>query len=726
MRLTAYADRVIRVRVGDENAESLFDRYNLLTKPCDCGELIPNGIKAGDLSVTEKDGVLTFFTDRFTRTMDITSADTDAIKGYFDAQLNGMRPQPKHIIGEEGKRGFGAVDFHKDPKYVRFSGIEDELFYGLGAANRDRIVLNGRTYLERVVYQENEIPVPFLMTKAGYGILCGSTFWHGVDVCAKNKSEILWYLPDGEMDFFLFAGEDLPAVLERFTYVTGRPALLPKWAYGLAYIDQYTADQYEVMRNAAMFREKKLPCDSISLEPGWMEKRYDFTVHKKWNRGRFLIEDWARKTVPNQVNPNFFTAALKRYGFKLHLWLCCEHDFTAEEERRIGNDVCPEIPDWFEHLKQFVCDGASSFKLDPCHTVDNADERRIYANGKGEPEMHNLIQTLYMRDMYRGASEFTGLRPMHHYCGGYTGTGAYGATNTGDNGGELSTLVWVLSCGMSGISNLTCDMNVFEKETLHYCFFTAWCQLNSWYGFAQPWWAGEEIEPVFEYYDRLRYKLLPYIYSTAISANMTGLPICRAMPLVFNDSEVENAVCQYMFGENLLVGAFSDEVYLPSGSTWINYFTGDIYEGGRTVKPEVPKDRGGILLVRGGAILPTDLPRQHTVAGDTEHIILEVYPHGASYYDFYEDDGVSLAYQNGKRAVTRLSMVEGDGRCDIGIGDREGEFDGIGSRRYSIRMFADKMPKKVIVSGSQAPFEYDGRFICFDMGDSDAASVVFG
>jgi len=726
VRLTACSENAVRIRVGEELGESLFDRYQLYRLPDEnCGEELLNGVSTGELTVTFTDGIITFGSGRFERKMDVRCLDTDAVKTYFNEKLGGMRPPQKHIIGEDAKRGFGAVDFQQNPKYVAVSGIEDELFYGLGAANTDRIVLNGGTYLERVVYQSNEMPVPFLMTKAGYGILCNSTWWHGIDVCARDAHEILWYLPDGDIDFTVFAGDTLADILERFTYITGRPALLPKWAYGLAFIDQYTADQYEIMRNAATFREKKLPCDSISLEPGWMEKRYDFSVNKKWNRGRYLIEEWARSKEPGNVNRNFFTAALARYGFKLHLWLCCEHDFTAEEERRIGNEVAPEIPDWFDHLKQFVCDGASSFKLDPCHTVDNADERRVYANGHGEPEMHNLIQTLYMRDMYRGAAEYTGLRPMHHYCGAYTGSGAYGASNTGDNGGRLQTLVWILSCGMSGISNLTCDMEIFQKRTLHYCFFTAWCQLNSWFGFAHPWWAGEEIEPIFAFYDKLRYRLIPYIYSTAITANLTGMPVCRAMPLMFEDEGLQNAVCEYMFGENLLVGAFSDEIDLPAGTVWIDYWSGKVYEGGVTVKPEIPEDRGGFLFVRGGAIIPTDAPRQHTNPGDTENIILELYPHGVSYYDFYEDDGMTLEYNDGKRTVTRISMAEGDGRCDIGIGEREGDFKGIGKRTYTARVFAENEPKKVTVGGKPVAFEYDGRYATFELGSETEAAVFF-
>ena len=325
VRITAYANDIVRVHVGE--AESLFDRYHLYTKPEEnCGEDKEGGVQAGELSVSYADGVITFETPRVTRTISLANAETEAVKAYFNEELGGMRPSPKQIIGEDAKRSYGTVDFQKNPKYFTVKGIEDELFYGLGAANTDKIVLNGRAYLQRVVYQSNEMPVPFVMTKAGYGILCNTTWWHGIDVCRKNAGEIVWYLPDGDIDFTIFAGDSLAELLERFTYFVGRPALLPKWAHGLAFLDQYTADQYEVMRNAAQFRASKLPCDSISLEPGWMEKRYDFSVNKKWSngpRGKFLIEEWARSKEYGKIDPNFFTAALARYGYKLHLWLCC-------------------------------------------------------------------------------------------------------------------------------------------------------------------------------------------------------------------------------------------------------------------------------------------------------------------------------------------------------------------------------------------------------------------
>ena len=111
VRLIAYADRIIRVQAGETLAESLFDRYNLLRKPDEnVGSDIENGVAVDGLSVTYADGIVTFKTDRVTRTVDLATPETDAIKEYFNTKLNGMRPSPKQIIGEDAKRSYGTQD----------------------------------------------------------------------------------------------------------------------------------------------------------------------------------------------------------------------------------------------------------------------------------------------------------------------------------------------------------------------------------------------------------------------------------------------------------------------------------------------------------------------------------------------------------------------------------------------------------------------------------------
>lgn len=724
LRISAYSKNVLRIRVSEGFGETLFERYGIYN-PADCEGTVSGGvIKAGGLSASFRDGKIVFSSGKVTREIGI-GGDAERIRAYINEKLGGLRPKYRQIIGDDAKRNYGTVDFEKDPKYISIK-TGGELFYGLGESNDDRLVLNGKTYLQRVVYQRCEIPIPFIMTKAGYGILCNSTFWHAVDVCAKEENEILWYLPDGDIDFMIFAGDTLGDILERFTYVTRRPMLMPKWAYGLTFTEQYYADQFEVMHTAEKFRSSKLPCDMISLEPGWMSKRYDFSVDKKWNTERFFINDWARKEDSFDANKGFFLSALKRHGFKTQLWLCCQHDFTAHEENLAGNATDFGIPAWFDHLRMFVNDGAASFKVDPCHVCDSADEARVYANGRGEPEMHNLMQTLCVKEMYQGAAAHTGKRPMHHFCGGYTSTGAYSAATTGDNGGGRKSMAWMLNLGVAGFSNVSCDMDVHNISAIHYGFLMPWSQLNAWSGFNHPWWETDDIYSVFEFYDNLRYGMMPYIYSSAIFANLTGMPVCRAMPLMFDDEECENSVSQYMFGEDMLVGTFTDTVYLPGGHRWIDYWTGRVEEGGRTVRADIPENRGGALYIKGGAIIPTERPKQYTDCKDSGNIVFEVFPEGRSSRVFYEDDGLSLDYEKGRRAATELVCEEGKDVCRVTVGPRRGDFLGMDpDRTCSVRMFTKRTPRKVTVNGKAAAFVADGDFILFDIGKEGAAEVSF-
>jgi len=148
-----------------------------------------------------------------------------------------------------------------------------------------------------------------------------------------------------------------------------------------------------VLYEAYQFRREDIPCDVIGLEPGWMEKRYDFCVDKRWHPERFHVPHW----LPGKSKGGF-TAALGNMGFKLSLWLCCDYDLSEYEEQQLGaatdadgpgasehddDDVVkdphfvPRYMDqitkqgepWFEHLKQFVDDGAEAFKLDGANQV---------------------------------------------------------------------------------------------------------------------------------------------------------------------------------------------------------------------------------------------------------------------------------------------------------------------------------------------------------------------
>lgn len=729
IEISAWSRNIIRFRISRDFAQTYIERYGILTPKAENADIeVGNSVQAGSLNVSYEDNAIIIRTPKGERRVSLDNSLLPEMNSYFYETLSAFRPERKKIVGDESADdSIKTVDFITDPKYITLK-TEGEKFYGLGESNTDRIVLNGKAYLQKVIYTKSELVIPFIMTKAGYGIFSTATIWHGVDVCARNENEVVWYLPDGDIDFFIFAGDTLPAVLERFTYLTGRIMLMPKWAYGLTFIDQFNADQFEVMRNASTFREKKIPCDSFSLEPGWMAKRYDFSTEKKWNTDRFYICDWMRRTeeefVAHTPRDRLFTTALSRYGFKLMLWLCCKYDFTANQENRAGNPTDFGFEPWFKHLKSFVCDGAAGFKMDPCKVIDTSSEDRIYANGRPEAEMHSLQVTLYGKEMYEGYSEYTKLRPMHHLSGGYTGSQRFSAATTGDSGGRFKTLVWMLNSGLSGFSNITCDMDIFAKHTIHFCFFTAWCELDSWSGYSHPWWAGDENEKVFTFYDRLRYHLLPYIYSAAIQAHIDGMPIMRAMPLVYDDEAVENAVTEYMFGDSFLVTCFDDKVYLPAGETWIDYWTGKHIEGGITIPVEYPDDRGGALFVKGGAIIPTQKDKQFTDCKDDEHLTLEIYPAEgrSSSYSFFEDDGRTLSED---RSETIFTLETSGGITKLTIGKREGGFEGmLAERRYGVKAFTAGSVKRVTADGEEVEFSCENGICAFETATGAREIVI--
>ena len=181
-----------------------------------------------------------------------------------------------------------------------------------------------------------------------------------------------------------------------------------------------------------------------------------------------------------------------------------------------------------------------------------------------------------------------------------------------------------------------------------------------------------------------------------------------------------------MFGEDFLVGAFSDEIWLPRGNDWIDYWTGKRYSGGQMIKIDLPEGKGGALYVKSGAIIPTETPKQFTDCKDAGEIILEIYPCGKSERDFYEDDGVSFGYKNGERAATKIVCEENSSSVKINIGKRIGNFDGMKDIRvYHIKAMSENSPKKVTVDGKKADFSYENGYVLFDMKTCGSAEITY-
>ena len=600
-----------------------------------------------------------------------------------------------------------------------FQLSEDEKLYGLGDETRETIQKRGRLARMWVKNVACYAPIPILLSTRGWAILLNTTHKHYFDLGRTHPDVLAFGGNTGSLDYYLIAGNGLPALLDRYTDIAGKPQLLPLWGYGLTFVCNQQASARDMIDDCLNLRREHIPCDLIGLEPGWMSKRYDYSIEKDWHPERFFIPPWSKK------GPHTFLSAAARLGFKMSLWLCCDYDLSYEEERRAGAQAPtrsgpesvhpddfeqdqnfghgpvyqdkltkPEEP-WFEHLKKFVDQGACAFKMDGALQVNEHPDRR-YGNGMTDDEMHNLYPTLLNKQMSLGFAEHTGRRAMIYSSGGYLGIQRYAATWAGDTGGGPKPLISILNHGLSGHANASCDMDVFTPAGIHFGFFMPWSQVCSWAYWRHPWLLGEYLGAMFKYYARLRYRLLPYIYSMAHTAARTGFPIMRAMPLSFPDDPQSDALIhQYMFGDAFLTAAFTDRIHLPEGR-WIDFWTGQVHDGPKDLVCDIPPDRGGPLFIRAGAILPHWPDMQFVGEKPIDTLDLHIYPHGDSAFTLYEDDGISHAYQTGAIATTDIGCSAAADAVTLVIGARSGAYDGMPkTRSFNVYLHLDRAPAEV-------------------------------
>ena len=596
---------------------------------------------------------------------------------------------------------------------------DNERFYGGGSTSRQHIQHRGERLRMWATYQHTEIPMPFMMSSDGWGIYSNSTRKSYFDVGRLEKDALSIYTTYPEADFYLMAADDMPGVLNLYTQLTGRNYLLPKWAYGFCFGPNMQMDQWDILAEAREFREMGVPCDVFWLEPQWMSKHYDFSSDKDWNYNKFTPEyPWKQNDPVKRYNPQLFIGRLRAMGLRMGLWICEEYDLSIAEEDALPGAKPSGLEHWMDHLKKFVDMGAEGFKLDPARTLDEHTYRQYY-NGRADKEMHNLNQVLLPKQMNLMYREHTGKRGWYHYCAGWSGTQHFGASTSGDNGGGKTALFDQLNLGNSGYMNTSCDImrvpRELEMQGLHFGVFLPWVAVNSYAHFYHPYMFHGKEREIYKNCVRLRYQLIPYIYSTAINGTLTGMPIVRSMPLSFpDDRAVDDLWTQYMFGENLMVGIFTDEIYLPAGE-WVDAWTGKkFFSKGETVRHPYPEDRAGLLFIRGGAIIPTMKVRDYIGTEPEKEFIINVYPCGESEYVMLDCDAESYGYEKGLVARTHFQCVQNGKGVEVKVAPVEGTFENMPQNRdYTFRVALDSKPSKVYVDGKKVSgWEYvDGALV---------------
>lgn len=596
---------------------------------------------------------------------------------------------------------------------------EEEHFYGLGF-QRMALDVRGRKLQWFRSFRSSEATVPFFMSTAGYGFYSNNTWKHVFDFTGGDTYTVT--SDGGQLDYYLIHGPSLGNILGRYTDLTGKPMLSPRWALGIGYQSRYMEEQPGVIKTASGFRRQDIPIDWIGLEPGWEDIPYNM----KWN--------WSAKRFPD---PDAMIRTLASMGIKMGLWESGDAPKTGYTDPAIRKQ-------WYSpRIRAAINKGIKFFKQDdPYPRMISSQEwlppemnKNLGVSGVfSAAEMNNLTNSLYSQTAMREYTRVTGERAMLMFNGYNSSIASHRWPFTWEADFPLG--VGALSAGLSGHGLVSTRDRNESPDGIHLGYLAPFSYLEAWAYYKEPWLYSEDLLEMNRFYVKLRYRLLPYLYSSLRQSNQAGLPMMRAMVLEYQDDpKTHQLATQFMLGDSLLVASATTSlssgsegvstkpeqavpgqapVYLPRG-TWYDYWTGRaVASQGQWRTSTWPETAGGPLYVKGGAIVPMGPVTAHSDQEPLEVIRLDVYPAGNSRYTVYEDDGVTYAYEKGSFATTEVRVIEQPRSVTLSIGARQGSYKGMPERRgYLVSLHTAFTPAGVSMGGGRLPKVSSREQLCF-------------
>ena len=583
--------------------------------------------------------------------------------------------------------GLSRVDGKRAAFHDSFNVEPDEHFYGLGEKftgfdKRGQFIEMWAHNTYGVHSERAYKNVPFVVSTRGYGLFVDSVTCIRFDVAATNHSVLGVVVPDEALDYYVFAGPDPKDIITRYARLVGFPVMPPKWALGLWMSGGFQQETPEsIVRRAEELRRQGVPCDVIHIDPYW--QRFGAWSDLKWDTNLF-------------PDPAGLIRRLKEMNFHVCLWespyLGVESDLFAEFGQKgyllrrpdgetyvldLLDGYCPpmgiidfthpEALRWFKDAhRALLRQGVEIFKTDFGESVP-ADA--VAHNGLTGERLHNLYPLLYNDAVTATMEEELG-RPglvwaRSSYAGGQRHVAQWGADCDCTYQGMASTLRGGLSLGMCGHAFWGHDIGGFYIQPTP-DLYARWAQfgllspMSRAHGVTSrlPWDYGEEALNIFRSYTRLRYRLLPYLYSCSHAAVETSLPILRPVFLEFPDDPNTYALdLEYMLGAELLVAPIYNPegrrpVYLPAGR-WVDYWTQEVIEGPVTRRVKAPLDKLP-LYARANALLPTVEPSQHLTDDPFDIVTFAAYLFETGQFDLHDTDG-----------STQVTAAREGGRLDV-------------------------------------------------------------
>lgn len=599
-----------------------------------------------------------------------------------------------------------------------------ERFFGLGEKTGD-FELTGRKFMmwnSDVPYGEDTDPIyssiPFYLAitpDVSYGVFA--------DNPAKSmfyfyNTNYVYRVNDTREDIYVFPGEpggnEFKSIVEAYTELTGRPYMAPLWGFGFHQCRYSYTNQAQVLWVAEQFKKNDLPVDSIWFDIDFMDRHMAFT----YDRAAFPDPVGMNKKLLAQ---GIRTVAIVDPGIKTDTnYFSCREGLESDvfiryKEKYFTGQVWPGLcyfPDftkastqkwWENQYKRLLALGIEGYWNDMNEpSVFNAAGGTIPAlavqDNHGAPGSHMFIHNVYGHSMIQATyTALSNLNPNRRAFvltrSAYAGSQRYAFIWTGDNSSNWKhirlNVSMALNIGLSGMPYVGADIGGFCGSPAPE-LFVRWLQLGTFIPFMrdhsqirssmqEPYVFTAQLD-IIRRYMKLRYSLLPYLYTAVFRAHKTGTPIAEPLFLEFGRATLDIDE-EFLFGSSILVAPVLDksvtslEVTLPGNGIWYDLWSGDKLASGTM---NVPVTLENIpVYIRGGSMLPTYGSGYHSTMEIQANadIIWTVYPDadGRAAGTLYEDDGISMDYSRGKYALTEATCVITDDKVVIDFKVVEGQ-----------------------------------------------------
>jgi alpha-D-xyloside xylohydrolase len=596
----------------------------------------------------------------------------------------------------------------------RFSPDATEGFYGLGQHQSGMFNYRGSTV--ELGQNNTDVAIPFLLSSKGYAVLWNTAALTYVD--NRFPLELTLSSIAGETeDYYFIYGPEMDSIIHQYRSMTGHAPMLPKWAYGYFQSKDRYVSLDEIQTIAKHYRDEHIPLDAMVQDWFWWKTEGDPIFNLNYHDVSKDLATLHDEHVHTMISVwGLLDPASDTYktleGKHLNVPGAHVYDATNPEARDIY---------WNSLVGKLFAQGWDAFWLDSAepeeywpHMGDAILRNKQLAIGNGAEytNVFPFLHTLGVQEHWKATSDQKRVFLLTRSA--FLGQQRVGATVWS---GDVYSTYWGLShqvpaglnFALSGYPYWTTDIGgywppyegaiqepAYQELYARWFEFGTFCPIFRSHGHRpqNEIWSYSRVEPILIQYDKLRYRLMPYIYSLAWKVSDQDYTIQR--PLVMDwrsDQKTWNIGDQFMFGPALLVNpvlranATSRRIYLPAAAAWYDFWTGESVRGSQEIEAEAPLERLP-LYVRAGSIIPLGPEIEYAAQDPEGPLELRIYRGADGNFDLYEDAGDGYAYEKGQHSIIPVRWNDSAGM--LTIGERAGSFPGLVSKREFRIIFVKK------------------------------------